>query len=120
MIKLKVTRSPTLERKLAKALKEGVDNAFESNMEETMAALVEATPIDTGYARSRWENYRVNEFRVSLSLVPFSVKFTEAVDVVQNDADYIQFLNQGSSKQAPAFFIEKTFISRGYLPTIIK
>jgi hypothetical protein len=55
-----------------------------------------ATPIDTGYARSRWE-----------------VDETEDAFYVKNDADYIQYLNEGSSKQAPAYFVESVALKYG-------
>ena len=58
--------------------------------------LKEATPVDTGYARSRWKaNNTVYGFEI------------------ENDADYISDLNEGSSRQAPAFFIEQELSSIG-------
>lgn len=54
--------------------------------------LRKVTPVDTGYARSRWRSRRY-------LLVPGGE--------ITNDADYIVRLNQGSSKQAPKFFIEQ-------------
>lgn len=49
-----------------------------------------ATPIDTGEARANW--------RLS-------------GHTIINDREYIDKLNKGSSKQAPAHFIEKTLLS---------
>lgn len=55
-----------------------------------VAKLKERTPVDTGYARSRWA----------------IVELGPAIDVM-NDAPYIMRLNDGWSQQAPAGFIEQ-------------
>jgi hypothetical protein len=52
--------------------------------------LKEATPVDTGNARDHWE-FKDGE--------------------IINTVEYIDKLNQGSSSQAPAYFIEKTLLS---------
>jgi hypothetical protein len=63
-----------------------------------------ATPIDTGLARSSWEVSELNK-----------------VFVVKNTTDYIQHLNQGSSKQAPSYFIEAIALNYGKpLGTIVE
>lgn len=54
-------------------------------------ALREATPVDTGHARDSWR--------------------TDG-SKIYNDADYIQHLNEGSSKQAPSHFIERTLLAQ--------
>ncbi len=61
-----------------------------------VAELREATPVDTGKARSSW------------SVTPFSHSFA-----VVNDTTYIEYLNQGTSKQAPAYFIESIALKYG-------
>ncbi|QGH74606.1 hypothetical protein KNU84_gp098 [Bacteriophage DSS3_VP1] len=58
--------------------------------------LRKVTPVDTGYARSRWKVKRY-------LLVPGGE--------ITNDADYILRLNQGHSQQAPKFFIEQALIA---------
>jgi hypothetical protein len=55
-----------------------------------LAKLRAATPVDTGYARSRW----------------VAVELGAHIDVL-NDAPYIMVLNDGHSKQAAAGFIER-------------
>ncbi len=60
------------------------------------ADLVAETPVDTGYARSRWKTAEVGE-----------------VFVTTNDAPYIEHLNAGSSKQAPAHFVEQVALKYG-------
>jgi hypothetical protein len=58
--------------------------------------LREATPVDTGFARSSWSVH-------------------EGVEAffVENSAPYIQYLNAGTSKQAPANFIEMIALQYG-------
>lgn len=61
------------------------------------------TPIDTGYAADQWH--------------------LDAAGNIVNTADYIDELNAGSSKQAPAYFIEQTLLAhKGIRPngTIVR
>jgi hypothetical protein len=54
------------------------------------------TPIDTGLARKSWiQHQTVDGFKL------------------ENTTEYIEHLNNGSSKQAPKYFIEKTAIEYG-------
>lgn len=54
------------------------------------------TPVDTGHARDSW-SLALNEDKATIS----------------NTAEYIEYLNNGSSKQAPAYFIESTALKYG-------
>lgn len=75
--------------------KRGMDHT--GKVVQTMVAdLKQETPIDTGFARNRWASH------------PTAIGFN-----VTNDAEYIEHLNHGSSKQAPAFFVEKTALKYG-------
>ena len=56
--------------------------------------LKETTPVDTGNARNNW-------------------KVTKSG--IENETEYLEYLNQGSSKQAPEYFIEKTLLSNRFL-----
>jgi hypothetical protein len=68
-----------------------------AKMRELRAALVDATPVDTGEARDGWEIVE---------------------DSIRNPADHIRRLNEGSSTQAPERFIEKTLLShKGVSPS---
>jgi len=63
----------------------------------SMLVMLEAsTPFLTGFARSRW--------RIEGIFPRFRVL---------NDAAYIEYLNRGSSKQAPAFFVESVALRFG-------
>jgi hypothetical protein len=65
-------------------------------VEVLVEELRQKTPIDTGLARDSW--------KVEDSLFGIDIK---------NTTDYIQYLNQGSSKQAPAYFIESVALKYG-------
>jgi hypothetical protein len=66
-------------------------------MVESMTSdLVLATPIDTGKARASW------------SFTPTKDGFD-----ITNSTSYIQYLNAGSSKQAPDNFIERIALVYG-------
>lgn len=66
--------------------------------------LVRETPIDTGLARASWNVERQDK------------NFN-----LENTAEYIEYLNQGSSKQAPAYFIETVALKYGKpLGTIVE
>lgn len=60
-------------------------------MSKLVDALKEATPVDTGNARDNWK--------------------IEGNSIV-NEVEYIEYLNQGSSVQAPQNFIEKTLLTQ--------
>jgi hypothetical protein len=59
--------------------------------QELISALKAETPVDTGRARDGWL-YRDN--------------------AIINDVEYVNELNQGTSKQAPSHFIEMTLLSQ--------
>lgn len=74
-----------LEIKVAKQK----DIALHKEIEKTLEELKAATPVDTGEARDGW----------------YSTGHS-----IENDVEHINILNEGSSKQAPAHFIEQTII----------
>jgi hypothetical protein len=84
----------------------------------------EATPIDTGAAESAWNatpnrpdyitetDSRANDTHVSsvdavVSRAETNVGQMQSVVAVTNGVSYIETLNQGSSNQAPAGFVQK-------------
>jgi len=64
--------------------------AIEKKKQEMLTALRNATPVDTGEARAGWH--------------------IEG-DKIVNNVEHINELNDGSSRQAPPFFIEKALLS---------
>ena len=67
-----------------------IEEAVQKKKEELLEKLKAATPVDTGHARDSWQIDEQGIF---------------------NDAEYINELNQGSSTQAPKYFIESTVLS---------
>ena len=59
---------------------------------QIVAELKDATPVDTGLARDSW---------------------TTDGNKIENSVPYIEHLNRGSSKQAPAHFIENVCLKHG-------
>ena len=82
--------------KLKADVKKASINKLEQSTDLMLADLIIETPIDTGRARSGW----------------YKTKTTDGFKI-RNDVDYIEHLNNGSSKQAPEFFIESTVMKYG-------
>jgi hypothetical protein len=80
----------TVKNKLQKEFDAQVKAQKTKQLDKIVEKLQDATPKDTGYAESRWQHDG---------------------EKITNDADYIDDLNAGSSKQAPNHFIEKTVLS---------
>lgn len=117
MLKFELKGLKRVSEEINTSIEKDSKKFFSKELEILKAKLVAATPIDTGYARSRWEYRKEDLLRLSVSWSnKYFINFKDTVYIVSNDAPYIQYLNQGSSKQAPAFFIEKTLISGGYIP----
>ena len=94
------------------------------------ACLQDATPVDTGWARSNWVPQIGSPFRGTagtkedadngnidasttqkgLSSVVGSYQITMGPVYISNNVPYIKFLNEGSSQQAPAAFVQASVI----------
>ena len=61
-----------------------------------VADLKESTPVDTGLARDSWK----------------AVEKKRSIEI-SNDVEYLKYLNEGSSKQAPSHFVEKVALKHG-------
>jgi hypothetical protein len=107
-------KSDGVFRKVARALRDMVDTKGEAAIQQLFSDLVLATPIRTGYARSRWTLEPSTQYTVKYDVRYKGLWFGERKVVLSNDAPYIIYLNQGSSKQAPAYFIEQTILSHGF------
>lgn len=83
-------------KKAENNLKKQKDKLFKAKCENIKEHLVAVTPVDTGLARASWQ------------LNVFKDKAT-----ISNNQDYIERLNQGSSKQAPSHFIEGVVLQYG-------
>jgi len=76
---------------LKKLLLKEAEKFKKAKVQSLVNALKEATPVDTGNARDGWYI---------------------AGDSIRNDVEYVDELNQGTSKQAPVRFIEKTLLAQ--------
>jgi len=64
----------------------GLDpDEFQSLCDDIYNEIIDNTPVDTGFAQSRWEIDFINDNTCEIS----------------NDCDYISYLEDGHSKQAP-------------------
>lgn len=95
---------------------------------DVTANLVEATPVDTGWARANWVAQIGRPFvedlsavtpdgqaaasagqrqAASLGNVASSYRLQRGAVFVSNNVPYIMFLNEGSSQQAPSGFVQR-------------
>jgi hypothetical protein len=120
LIKIKLNVNKTLDKRISNALEDSTNKIIEDAVESAVEELKRVTPKDTGYAASRWTSYKQESFKISFSLSnKFLISLTESSHYVNNDAEYITYLNAGWSKQAPSYFIEQTLMKSGFEPTII-
>jgi len=88
---IKVTGIEQVLKDIQKKKIEIIASQKEAVINDLVKDLRAATPVDTGNARDGW--------KVSDS-------------AIENDVPYIDHLNEGSSQQAPAYFIETTLLKR--------
>ena len=82
-------------------------------------AVILATPVDTGRARANWiasvgvpvttptdDADPEGGDRIAQNAVTIAGRRNDQTIFISNNVDYIGFLNQGSSSQAPANFVE--------------
>jgi hypothetical protein len=93
---IKVSVSFNKEKYLELTQKE-FQQLLSKTSDNIISDLQEQTPKDTGAAANSWE-----------VLSKDKTSFT-----VSNDKDYIKYLNAGSSRQAPARFIEQIALNYG-------
>ena len=72
------------------------------------------TPVDTGQARNSWyigytETYFDGEVGSTSNISILTPKDKPQEIIITNGVTYIQFLNNGTSQQAPMKFIESAF-----------
>lgn len=77
-------------------LAETQQNHLKVTSKKIIEDLRSETPVDTGNARDSWVS-----------------KETSNTVVIENTAEYIKYLNEGSSKQAPAHFVERVALKYG-------
>lgn len=112
--------------RLSKLIPVNVDRALKETVLVIDQILITSTPVDTGRARANWivglgpstaaidayapgknGNTAGANAEAALAQAQDFLSGTDAqVIYISNNLSYIQYLNEGSSKQAPAGFIE--------------
>ena len=99
-------------------LKKDTDKVIEQELRaKSLRAFADVklmTPVDTGQARNSWyigytEKYYGGEGGGTSNISILRPKDKPQEIIVTNGVTYIQFLNNGHSKQAPMKFIESAF-----------
>jgi hypothetical protein len=104
MLKISIKNTNSVFDKLNRDSLNLIEKNRAQESEKLKSDLIEVTPIDTGFARSSWS---IQHFKDKSEIV--------------NDAPYINYLNEGTSTQAPARFIETTALKYGKpLGTIVQ
>lgn len=113
--------------RLSRQIPVGVKSMVKKTVLAIDQVLVTSTPVDTGRARSNWvvgtgpstraiDAYAPGEggstagenAQAALRQARAFLDSTDATTIyISNDLDYIEYLNQGTSAQAPAGFIEE-------------
>lgn len=126
-----LTRSMTL---LAGAVGKNMDKTVKDTAKAALRAVVYGTPVDTGMARSNWVVSLSGD--TDVVILPYapgnrlgigeSANAEAAINVgegiidtrepgqdiyVVNNVDYIEKLNNGSSRQAPAAFVQRAVVT---------
>lgn len=109
-------------KRLAEGLEERTGRLVEEVAERVHGTLVLGTPVKTGNARSNWLvgvgtprsgtvpiRSEVETITDGAATIRGRVKGDIEVNIT-NDVDYILLLNAGSSRQAPAGFVEKAVV----------
>ncbi len=92
----------TVNSKDVDALLDDFEELYKSEFDIMVLTLItelkQATPIDTGKARGGWE------YQLTKSDIAY----------ITNEVEYIGYLNDGHSQQAPAYFVEQTVHRLGF------
>lgn len=107
----------TFQQDLDRAYKKKVIGTLEKTVRAVAlivdSALVNTTPVDTGRARSNWlpslniPDVRIVEPGQKPNIRNAILQYNIADNIlITNNLPYIQKLNDGSSKQAPAGFVD--------------
>lgn len=104
-------------RKVAEGIEPAVDDTLRKVALVANQTLIMATPVDTGRARANWQVSVDTEIDAELNSTDAQGALARNQGVIkgyrggalliQNNVPYIGALNNGSSAQAPAGFVEK-------------
>ena len=90
-------------RRVEKEVQSIVGTEIEERMDYSVSTLRVVTPVDTGEARAGWVSKKLKDKNGFLG------------GSILNPVDHIVLLNNGSSKQAPRYFIEQVLTKIGIL-----
>lgn len=106
-VSIKVTGIEEMFSEIEQSVKETRDTFVKALWRE----LMETTPVDTGTARASWDiasSYsEIKEVNYGLQRYGIMPAIPDGNVVVASKLDYMVFLNEGWSMQAPALFIER-------------
>lgn len=110
---IKVIGISTSINNLSKAINKSVETELRTRALKALADVKLQTPVDLGIARNSWyigysEQY-INAKEQPTSITILTPKDKPTKIVVTNGVEYIEFLNNGHSQQAPTKFIETAF-----------
>lgn len=91
---------------LANAVTNGAAAAVEAEADVTIVSVSSAMPVDTGWARDRFGETNVPGGFYEKSEDGLTIEFGSDLEGQLNMFEYITRLNEGSSMQAPAGFID--------------
>ncbi|MAJ22780.1 MAG: hypothetical protein CBC24_02855 [Candidatus Pelagibacter sp. TMED64] len=99
---------------LKKNINTNIEKELRARALKAFADVKLMTPVDTGQARNSWyigytEKYFKGKEGSSSNIQILTPKNKPQEIIVTNGVTYIQFLNNGHSKQAPTKFIESAF-----------
>ena len=99
---------------LQKDIDKEVEKQLRAKSLKAFADVKLMTPVDTGQARNSWyigytEKYFNGEVGSTSNITILAPKDKPQEIIVTNGVTYIQFLNNGHSRQAPIKFIESAF-----------
>jgi len=105
---------------LGKEIEVGVDRVVAETAKVISSSVIIATPVDTGRARANWQiglgasvknaiedNDKGGQNTISRNNSAISGRRDDRPVYISNNLDYISALNDGSSAQAPANFVQE-------------
>ena len=90
-------------RRVEREVKQLANKDIKTKVDYATKTLKVVTPVDTGEARSGWEDKTYYGFDGYLD------------GTILNKVEHIEYLNRGHSQQAPKYFIEQVLMKVGVL-----
>lgn len=89
--------------RVEREVKKQANLEIDKRVDKAVDTLRFVTPVDTGEARSGWENHTYIGYDGYLD------------GTIINQVEHIEYLNRGHSKQAPRYFIEQVLVTLGVI-----